>query len=123
MLHHVGMIWIIENNEDLKYDMDIQNSDWITGGPWYNTSICKKLYGKVFEGFIINARTDRYNIMCSIDAYEREHQSSRCDDGNSGGGCPLPTTSTTEALYLLGAIIYFIGFWLKALGNNIFRTL
>ena len=27
MLHHVGMIWIIENNEDLKYDMDIQNSD------------------------------------------------------------------------------------------------
>ena len=41
MLHHVGMIWIIENHEDLKYDMEIQNSDWITGGPWYNTSICK----------------------------------------------------------------------------------
>ena len=39
MLHHVGMIWIIENREDLKYDMEIHNSDWITGGPWYNTSI------------------------------------------------------------------------------------
>ena len=25
MLHHVGMIWIIENNEDLKYDMEIQD--------------------------------------------------------------------------------------------------
>ena len=25
MLHHVGMLWIIENNEELKYDMDIQN--------------------------------------------------------------------------------------------------
>ena len=24
MLHHVGMIWIIEDNEDLKYDMKIQ---------------------------------------------------------------------------------------------------
>ena len=23
MLHHVGMLWIIENNEELKYDMDI----------------------------------------------------------------------------------------------------
>ena len=24
-LHHVGMIWIIENHEELKYDMDIHN--------------------------------------------------------------------------------------------------
>ena len=24
MLHHVGMIWIIENNEDLKYDMELK---------------------------------------------------------------------------------------------------
>ena len=95
MLHHVGMLWIIENHEELKYDMDIQNSDWLTGGPWYNTSICKKLHGKLFEGFIINARTDRYNIMCYIDAYEGEHQSSSCDDSISGGGCPLPKNSMT----------------------------
>ena len=33
--------------------------------------IFKKLHGKLFEAFIINARTDRYNIMCSIGAYER----------------------------------------------------
>ena len=42
MLQHVGMIWIIENDEDLKYDMDIQHSDLLIGVPWYNTSICKK---------------------------------------------------------------------------------
>ena len=95
MLHHVGMIWIIENHEDLKYDMDIQNSDCITGGPWYNTYICKKLHGKLFEAFIINARTDRYIIMCSIDAYKIEHQPSSCDDGRISGGFPLPITSTT----------------------------
>ena len=71
MLHHVGMIWIIENREELKYDMDILNSDCLTGGPWYNTSIFKKSQGTLFEGFIINARTCRYNIMCSIDVYER----------------------------------------------------
>ena len=41
---------------------------------WYNTYICKKLHGKVFEEFIINARTDRYNIICFIDAHEKEHQ-------------------------------------------------
>ena len=73
MLHHVDMLWIVENKEQLKYDMEIHNSDWLTGGPWYNTYICKKLHGKLFDGFIINARTDRYNTMCSIDKYEREH--------------------------------------------------
>ena len=59
MLHHVGMLWIIENHDELKYDMDIQNLNWMIFGPWYNTSICKKLRGKLFEGFIINARTDK----------------------------------------------------------------
>ena len=68
MLYHIGMIWMIPNHEDLKYDMELQNSDWMTGGPWYNTYICKKLHGKLFVVFIINARTDRYSIMCSIDA-------------------------------------------------------
>ena len=96
MLHHVVMLLILENHEDIKYDMDIQNSDWLTGGPWYNTSICKKSQEKMFEGFILNARTDRYNIMRFIDEYEKEHQSSRCDDGSRGGGCPLPTTATIE---------------------------
>ena len=48
MLHHVGMLWIIESHEQLKYDMEIHNSDWLTGGPWYNTSICKKLHEKCF---------------------------------------------------------------------------
>ena len=37
------------------------NSDWIRGGPWYITFICKKLHGKMFKTFIRNARTDRYH--------------------------------------------------------------
>ena len=73
MLHHVGMLWIIETHEKLQFDIDKNNSEWMTGGPWYNTYICKKLHGNVFEGFIRNARTDRYNIMCYIDAHEKEH--------------------------------------------------
>ena len=58
-----------------------------TGGPYLY-----EITWKIFEGFIISARTDRYNIMCSIDAYEIEHPSSSCDDGSSGGVCPLPIT-------------------------------
>ena len=34
--------------------------------------------------------------MCYIDAYEREHQSSSCDDGSSGGGFPLPKKQEEE---------------------------
>ena len=95
MLHHVGMLWINENHKKLNYDMEIQNSDLIIFGPWYDTTICKKLDGKLFERFNINARTGRYHIMCSIDEYEKEHQLSISDDGSSSGGCPLPTNSTT----------------------------
>ena len=57
--------------------------------------ICKKLHGQLFERFIINERTDRYHIMCSIDAYEKENQSYICDYGSSGGSFTLPTNSTT----------------------------
>ena len=52
--------------------MDKHNSYCITCGPWYNTFICKKLHGKVFEEFIRNARTDRYNLMCYVDAHEKK---------------------------------------------------
>ena len=70
MLHHVGMLWIIETHEKLQYDMEKHNSYWMTGGPCYNTYICNKLHGNIFEGFIRNTRTDRYNIMCTIDAHK-----------------------------------------------------
>ena len=52
----------------------------MTGGTWYNTSICKKLHGTVFEEYIRNARNDRYNLMCSIDAHVKQQPSS-FDDG------------------------------------------
>ena len=43
------------------------------GGPCYNTYICKKIHGTVFEEFIINARTEIHNLVCSIDAHEKDH--------------------------------------------------
>ena len=51
--------------------MEKPNSEWMTCGPWYNTSICEKLHVNMFEGFFRNSRTDIYNIMCSIDAHEK----------------------------------------------------
>ena len=71
MLHRVVMLCIIETNEQLQYYMDKDNSEWVTGGPWYNTSICKKLLVNVFDGFIRNSIADRYNIIYFIDAHEK----------------------------------------------------
>ena len=48
---------------------------------------CLKIY-------IRNARTDRYNPMCYIDA-RNQHNTSSVDDGSSGGGNSLPSNSTT----------------------------
>ena len=42
MLYHVGMLWIIDTHDKLKYDMDKHNSYWMTGDHWYNISVCKK---------------------------------------------------------------------------------
>ena len=33
--------------------MDKNNSEWMTGGPWYNTSICKKLHGKCSRDLLV----------------------------------------------------------------------
>ena len=74
----------------LGYDIDKHNPDFITDGPWYNTSICKKLHGTVFEKHIINRITDRYNIMCSIYAHGKQ-QPSYVDDGSSGCDNALPS--------------------------------
>ena len=47
IIHYVGMLWIIETYEQLIYDMEKHNLDWMTGGTWCNTSICKTKTWKI----------------------------------------------------------------------------
>ena len=52
--------------------MDENNHQgWLNKGPWYNISICLKLHRSRFEDFITQAITDRYNLMCSLVAYDK----------------------------------------------------
>ena len=72
ILHHVGMSWIIRSNNEMKYEIDKSNhQDLLNKGPWYNTDICSRLYGILFEYFIAHSRTDRYNIICSLVAHDK----------------------------------------------------
>ena len=70
IFHHVGVSWIISSKEEMKYIIDESNHQYfLDKGPWYNTAICSRLHECLFEYFIIHARTNRYNLMCSLVAH------------------------------------------------------
>ena len=118
ILHHVGMLWIISSNEEMKYEMDKKNHQyWLFKGPWYNKDICLRLYGSLFEDFITNTRTDRYNLMCYLVAHDKKQPSYEGDE-ISIGDRPIPKIATTEALKVLGATINFIDIRIKLFEDN-----
>ena len=47
------------------------HQDWFNKGTWYNTTICLKSHGSMFEDFITHARKDRYNLMCYLVAHNK----------------------------------------------------
>ena len=112
ILHHVGMLWIISTNKEMKYDMDENNhQDWLDKGPWYNTSICLNLHGSKFEDFITQARTYRYNLMCSLVAHDKMQPDYEYYD--IIGYRSLPKDATPTSFEALCATIDFIDIWLK----------
>ena len=75
ILHHVGMSGIISSNDEMKYEMDENNhQDWLNKVTWYNTDICPRLHGSLFEYFITQERINRYNLMCSLVAHDKNNQ-------------------------------------------------
>ena len=97
-----------------------ENVGWFETGPWHNKNICSKLYGTTFEGFIKHARTDRYNIMCSLVAHDRL-QDNEQDDERSLGDREIPKYATVKALNSLGATFNFIDIWLHSFRHNYFE--
>ena len=52
VLYNVGLYWIISSKKQVEYDMEEKNPDWLNKVPCYNTAICSKLHGTVFEDYI-----------------------------------------------------------------------
>ena len=55
----------------------------------------------MFEYFITHARTDRYNLMCSLVAHNKIQPAYK-DDESSIGDRLIPKNATTESLEPLG---------------------
>ena len=81
--------------------------------------ICSKLYGTTFEDFITQARTDRYNIMCSLVAHNRL-QENKIDNESSIGDREIPNDATVKALKSLGATFNFFDTWIHNFHENYF---
>ena len=121
MLHHVGMSWIFCSKKEMDYDnyTNSKNVSWFDTGPWHNKNICSKLYGTTFEGFNTQARTDRYNIMCSLVAHDRMKDNKQ-DDESSIGDRVIANDATVKALKSLGSTFNFIDIWLHNFCGNYF---
>ena len=119
MLYHVGMSWIIRSNKEMEYEIKTKNNhlDWQNKGLWYNKNICYKLHGIKFEDFITQARTDRYNIIFYLVAYDRLEPYYK-DDETSIGARAIPNDATIKTLDSLSATFNFIDIWLKQLCEN-----
>ena len=69
---NIGLSLIIQSNKNLGFDFQNNCPYWILNSPWYNTTICSKLHGLVFEDYFTTSKRDKYNLMCSIEAHEKK---------------------------------------------------
>ena len=118
IFHQLGISWIISPNEEMKYEIDKKNHQyWLNKGPCYNTSICLRFHGSMFEYFITHARTDRYNFMCSFVAHDKIQPAYEYYESIIGDRS-IHKDATTKALKASGATLNFIDLWLKCFLDN-----
>ena len=118
ILHHVGMSWIISFNDEMKHEIDESNhKHWLNRGPWYNTDICSRLHGSLFEYFTTHARTNRYNLLCYLVVHDKKIPDYDYDKSSIGDRL-ITKHATTEALEALGDTLNFIYIWLQLLQEN-----
>ena len=67
----VGIYWINNSKEDLKFDFDHHCPNWILNFPLCNTTICSHFQGYLFDDYFTTLRKYRYNLMCYIEAYKK----------------------------------------------------
>ena len=69
----------------MLYEMyNINHPNWLDKGPWYNTAICWRLHGCMFEDFIANARNYRYNLLSSLVAHDKKQPAYEDDESIIG---------------------------------------
>ena len=95
----------------------MNHPDWLNKGPQYNIDIYSRFHGSLFEDFITHARTDRYNLLCSLVSHDKKEPAYEVDE-ISIGDTLIPKHVIIKALESLGATLKFIEIWLKLFDEN-----
>ena len=106
VFHNVGISWMIQTKEKF-YPSSDETFRWYTGGLWYNTTIFDDLHGTVSDYLFFTARQYRYELICSLHAYDKLHEKPS-DKMKFGGGRSLPNYSTIDPINSLSVSIKFI---------------
>ena len=61
----------------------------------YNTTFCIKSNGQSLKDYSKIGHKDRYDLMCSVDAYEKDRVPMP-DYASSSSGIPMPSTSSKK---------------------------
>ena len=112
VFQNVGLYWIIENKNNLKFDMNKHCNQRTENGPWYNTTILSQLNSKNFEDYLKKGHRYRYELMCDVDECSKDHIPMP-DNGSSGGDRPMTISSYKEAVISLVQTINFIDNFLQ----------
>ena len=51
----VGLSWMIKSNQKLNFYIQLHCLYWVINIPWYNTMICSRLHGILFEDYVTTA--------------------------------------------------------------------
>ena len=68
MFKNVGLLWIIKNNNNYKFEIVLEDTQCTDKVPWYNATICTKLNGQISKDYLKTGQKGRYDLMCSVDA-------------------------------------------------------
>ena len=93
VFQNIGLLWIIENNKHYKFEIYLEDTHCTGKCSWYNTTIGTKLNGQCFGDYLKTGQKDRYYLMCSIDMYEKKHETIPIS-ASIGGGRPMPSVSS-----------------------------
>ena len=63
MLQHVGLSWIIDNNNHLGFDIDQNCDKWMLNVPAYNTIILYQISSHNLEEYFTTGKKDGYELL------------------------------------------------------------
>ena len=72
VFQHVGLLWIINNSNHLKFEMYVKGNQWMNKVICYNTTIYHSYTVKAWK-FVLTGCNYSYELMCAVNAYTKYH--------------------------------------------------